>query len=154
MTSSTITNRTTTTGTAEEAGAAARHASTPEGRLRAVLSVNAATSFATGAVGLAAAGWWSERLGVGSTTWTRVVSAGLILFAVDVLVVARARRRRLRVGAVAVSAADIVWVAATVVVIAAGALNGVGVALATVVGLVVADFALLQLWFRSRMAAD
>jgi hypothetical protein len=154
MTSLSVTNSRATPDTTT-GGATGRHtADTPERRLRAVLSVNAVTSLTTGAVGLAAAGWWSDRLGIGSTAWTRIVSAGLIVFAIEVLLVARSRPRRLRTGAVAVSVADIAWVAATIAVIAAGALNGTGVALGTAVGLVVADFALLQLWFRSRMAAE
>jgi O-antigen/teichoic acid export membrane protein len=125
-----------------------------ERRLRAVLSVNAVTSLVAGAAGLLAANWWSDRLGIDSSAWTRIVSAGLVLFALDVAFVARARTGRLRPLAAAVSAADLAWVVATVVVVAVGALNGAGVAVALAVGVAVLDFALLQLWYRSRLGRE
>ena len=126
--------------------------STAEGRLRAVLTANAATSAVAGVAGLVAAGWWSDRRGSDSPGWVRIVSAGLVLFALDVLLVARARPAALHRWSAVVSAADLAWVAGTVAVIAAGGLNGTGVAVAAVVGVGVLDFAALQLWFRSRMA--
>lgn len=127
------------------------HAAPPERRLRTVLAFNAATSLLTGVTGLAAAGWWSDRLGIGSPGWTRLVSAGLVVFALAVALVARTRPGPLRRLAALVSIADLAWVAATIAVIAAGALNGAGVVVALVVGVGVADFALLQLWFRRLM---
>ena len=126
----------------------------PTSRLRAVLSANAATSLAAGVAGLAFASWWSEQLDIDSTAWTRIVSAALIVFAVDVALAARARPGRLRQLTAAISVIDLAWVAATVAVVAVGALNGTGVAVALVAGVGVLDFALLQLWLRTRMPAD
>jgi hypothetical protein len=45
----------------------------------------------------------------------------------------------------------VAWVLATIVVLVSGALNATGVVVAVVIGVGVADFALLQLWFRRRM---
>src|SRR5215213_9812940 len=87
-------------------------AAQPEQRLRTVLGLNAATSLATGVAGLAAAGWWSDRLGVDSPGWTRLVSAGLVLFAIGVALVARAPAEPLRRLAAVVSVTDLAWVAA------------------------------------------
>ena len=126
----------------------------PERRLRGVLALNAATSLAVGVAGLIAADWWSERLGLDSPGWTRIVSVALIAFALDVALAARSRPARLRAGAALVSAADVAWVAATIVVLATGRLSGAGVVVAVVLGVGVADFAALQLWFRHRMGGD
>lgn len=128
------------------------HAAQPERRLRTVLGLNATTSLLTGVTGLAAAGWWSDRLGIDSPGWTRVVSAGLVLFALAVALVARTPPGQLRRLAAVVSVADLAWVAGTIGVIAAGALNGTGVVVAIVLGIGVADLALLQMWFRRLMA--
>ena len=81
----------------------------PARRLRTVLALNAATSFACGVAGLVAAPYWSDTLGIDSTGWIRVVSAGLVLF------------------------------------------TTAGRVLATVVGVGVLDYALAQLWYRSRL---
>ena len=124
---------------------------TAEGRLRAVLAVNAATSLVAGVAGLAAARWWSEELGVDSPGWVRIVSIGLVLFAVDVALVARSRRDVLRRHAATVSVADLTWVAATAVLVAVGAFSTTGAIIAVVMAVGVLDFALLQLRFRSQL---
>lgn len=63
-------------------------------RLRTVLSLNAATSFAGGVLGLLATDRLVEELGLQSAGWTRLVSAGLVLFAIDVALGARSRYGR------------------------------------------------------------
>ena len=119
-------------------------------RLRTVLSVNAATSFAAGVLGLLATDRLVEDLGLQSAGWTRLISAGLVLFAFDVAL--GARTRHLAATALATSVLDLAWVAATVVVLAAVDLTGLGQLVAVVMGVAVLDFAALQLWFRSRRA--
>ncbi len=120
-------------------------------RLRTVLSVNAATSFAAGIAGLTATDRLVDTLGLQSAGWTRLVSVGLLLFAVDVALGARSPRH-LRVTALVTSVADVAWVAATLVVLATVDLTGTGQLVAVAMGLAVADFACLQLWFRRRLA--
>ena len=124
----------------------------PARRLRAVLAANATTSFLFGAAGIVAAPYWSETLGIDSTGWIRLVSAGLVLFAVDVALVAARARASLASAALAVSLADLAWVAATGVALATIDFTTTGWVLAVVIGAGVLDFALLQLWFRSRLA--
>lgn len=124
----------------------------PARRLRAVLAANAATSFGFGLTGLAAAPHWSEALGIDSVGWIRLVSAGLVLIAVDVALVARRAQASLPTAALAISLADLVWVAATVVALATIRFTTIGWILAVVIGVGVLDFALAQLWFRRRLA--
>jgi len=124
---------------------------TAASRLRTVLGVNAATSLAAGVLGLAATGRIVDVLGLQSAGWTRLVSAGLVLFAIDVALGARSSRW-LATTALLTSVADLAWVAATVVVLATVDLTGLGQVVAVGMGVAVADFALLQLWFRRRLA--
>ena len=124
--------------------------STAASRLRTVLSVNAATSLAAGLAGLAATDRFVEELGLQSAGWTRLVSAGLVLFAIDVALGARSSRH-LATPALVTSVLDVAWVAATVAVLATVDLTGIGRLVAVVMGVAVLDFAVLQLWFRSRL---
>ena len=124
----------------------------PARRLRAVLAANAATSLLFGVAGLVAAPYWAETLGIDSTGWIRLVSAGLVLFAVDVGFVAARARASLAAAAMAVSLADLAWVAATGVALATIDFTTAGWMLAVAIAAGVVDFALLQLWFRSRLA--
>ena len=119
-------------------------------RLRTVLTVNAATSLASGIAGLLATDRFVDWLGLQSAGWTRLVSAGLVVFALDVALGARSPRR-LALTALLTSLADVAWVAATVVVLAAVDLTGPGRFVAAAMGLAVLDFAALQLWFRRRL---
>ncbi len=125
----------------------------PARRLRAVLATNAATSFLFGSAGLVAAPLWSDTLGIDSVGWIRLVSAGLVLFAVDVALVASRARASLPTAALAVSVADLAWVAATGVALATISFTATGWILAVVIAAGVFDFALLQLWFRGRLTA-
>ena len=127
--------------------------SAPLRRLRMVLMTNAATSFAGGALGLAAAPWLSEELGFDHVALTRIISIGLMVFALDVALLARSRAERTVQWSAAVSIGDFTWVAATIALIAAGTLTTAGVVVALALGLGVLDFGLLQLWFRGRAQA-
>ncbi len=117
-----------------------------------VLEVNAATSLAAGAVGLAAGRWSADRLGLDSTTWVRLVAAGLLLFAVAVAAASRLRGPALGRAARLISGADAAWVAGTVAVVATGVLSTGGVVIAVVMGLGVLDLGLAQLWLAGRLA--
>lgn len=79
-----------------------------------------------------------------------MISAGLVLFALDVALGLRSPRHLAAV-ALLTSAADVAWVVATVVVLATVDLTTTGRIAAIVTGIGVLDFALLQLWFRSRL---
>ena len=127
--------------------------SSPLRRLRMVLMTNAATSFAGGAVGLATAPWLSEELGFDHVALTRLISIGLMMFALDVALLARARAERTVEWSAAVSVGDFTWVVATIILIASGMLTTAGVVVAVALGLGVLDFGLLQLWFRGRAKA-
>jgi hypothetical protein len=126
-------------------------AGTAEGRLRAVLALDAATSAAAGIVGLAATAWVADRLGVDDSAWIRLVSAGFLLFAAGVLAVARSEPHVLRRHAATVATANVAWVVVTAALVVAGAFSGGGTVLMAVMAVAVADLAALQLWFRSRM---
>ena len=127
--------------------------SSPLHRLRMVLMINAATSFAGGAVGLATAPWLSDELGFDHVALTRILSIGLMVFALDVALLARMQAERTIGWSAAVSVGDFTWVVATIVLIASGTLTTAGVVVAVVLGLGVLDFGLLQLWFRGRAKA-
>ena len=118
-------------------------------RLRLVLRANATTSGLGGLAGLLGAGFFSDFMGVDHLGLTAMVSAGLIVFAAVVGFAATARDRAIRL-APGISAGDLSWVAATVAVVTSGVLSTGGNVLAVLVGLMVLDFACLQLWYRSR----
>lgn len=117
-----------------------------------VLEVNAATSLAAGAVGLAAGRWSADRLGLDDTRWVRLVGAGLILFALAVAAASRLRGPALARAARLISVADAAWVIGTVAVVAAGVLSTGGVVIAVVMGVGVADLGLAQLWLAGRLS--
>jgi hypothetical protein len=122
----------------------------PAGRLRAVLTLNAATSGVIGVVGLAAGQFWATKLGIDSATAVRIVCAALIVFAIEVATVAFRSTTSLNRWSAAISAIDIAWVLGTIAVVATAELTALGTVVAVVLGVGVADFAALQLWFRSR----
>lgn len=119
-------------------------------RLRLVLRLNAATSLAGGAIAAVAAGWTSETLGIDHVAITRIVGIGLILFATDVAFISTRPEPKLLSEVRLVSAADAIWVVATIVVLAAQILTTIGLVVAAVIGLAVADFGLTQMWMRSK----
>jgi hypothetical protein len=124
----------------------------PARNLRRVLAVNATSSGVAGLAGLVAASWWAETLGIDRVGWVQVVSVAFIVFAVDVGLVAARATRSLRTAALAVSICDISYVIATVVVLATVDLTTAGAVIAVAMGLLVVDFAALQLRYRSRLA--
>jgi hypothetical protein len=137
--------------TAHDARPAVTDAERPARNLRRVLAANATTSGAAGIAGLVAASWWSDTLGIPSVGWIQLVSVGLVVFAIDVALVAARAKKALPSAALAISMADLAWVIGTGVVLATMDLTTTGWILAVVMGVGVADFALLQLWFRSRL---
>ena len=122
-----------------------------ETRLRHVLEANAAFSAISGLTGTLAADWTADRLGLTQTGWVRLISIGLLLFAGAVLVASRVPTDRLGAEALLVSIADLSWVVATVGMAAVGAFSATGTAIAVVTGVVILDFGLTQLWFRSQL---
>jgi hypothetical protein len=128
-----------TTSLSRTTGAAAR--------LRLVLLTNAGTSAAAGLAAVVAPGAVGDLLGIAHTGWVRAVGAGLVLFALDIVLGVRSSRY-LANTALITSVADLAWVVGTVAVVAAGDLTTTGRVLAVVMGIGVLDFALLQLWFR------
>ncbi len=134
-----------------DAGEATTAKRSPERMLRLVLSATAATSFAAGALATVAARWCADTLGVDSVALVRAVGIVLMVFAVDVALVARARVCRMRLFAAVVSCLDIAWVVATAIVVASGELSGAGTTTAVLMGIGVADLAALQLWFRRQL---
>jgi hypothetical protein len=119
-------------------------------RLRRVLTANAAFSLAGGFTALVAGSWVSAQLGIDHVVLTRLLGFGLVLFAADVLRISRLPEASLLGRAALVSAADAMWVLATIVVLATGVLSTTGAIVAAAVGLVVADAGATQLWLRRR----
>lgn len=123
-------------------------------RLRLVLRLNATTSLAGGLIAAIAAGRVSETLGIDHVGITRIVGLGLIVFAADIAYLSTRPDPKLLTETRLVSAADGAWVVATIVVLAAQILTGTGVLVAVVLGLGVADFAITQLWMRSKALGE
>ncbi|MGD9753141.1 MAG: hypothetical protein AB7W59_19275 [Acidimicrobiia bacterium] len=121
--------------------------------LRCVLAVNAATSAVTGALALSAGRATADALGTGAVTVVRVLGAGLLLFALDVALLASGRLRRptLAHGALAVAALDAAWVAGSIAVVLGAELSGTGRAVVAVQAIGVADFAALQVVLARRI---
>jgi hypothetical protein len=111
---------------------------------RRILQVNAAVCVLSGLVAVAAGGWLAGVLDV-PTAAVRVVGAALLVFAAGVAGAARAPSGQLPGLVRLVGWADAAWVAATVVLVVAGAFSGAGTVLALASGVVVAGFAYLEL---------
>ena len=82
----------------------------PITRLRLVLAANAAASGLAGLTAVVASGRLDDWLDTGHSGWVRVVGAGLVAFALAVIVLSRSNVERLRRWVPAVSAADGAWV--------------------------------------------
>jgi hypothetical protein len=122
----------------------------PSHRLRLVLRANATFSLVGGIIALAAGSWVSETFGIDHVVITRLLGAGLIVFAGDVWFVSRRSEPKLLTETALVSTADFMWVAATVVVLLTGILSTAGIVVASLIGVAVADLGATQLWLRSR----
>ena len=118
-------------------------------RLRLVLRANATTSGSGGLAGLVGAGFFSDWMGVDDVALTAIMSAGLIGFAAIVVFASTSSDRAVRLTPW-ISAGDVSWVVATVAVVMADVLTTGGNVLAILIGVMVFDFACLQMWFRSR----
>jgi hypothetical protein len=113
--------------------------------LRTLLRVDAVLCAATGVVALTAATAVADVLGPDvPTSAVRAVGLALVVWAVDVALLSRARGRLLRRGAVAVAAVNVAWEVATRLVVA-GAFSLGGGVLALAVAAVVGGLGLLQL---------
>ncbi|MGI9616031.1 MAG: hypothetical protein ACR2QO_24170 [Acidimicrobiales bacterium] len=153
MTNLSITANETTRSASSDRASQADSSSKAGRNLRLVLRANAFTSGLAGAVGLIGASYWSERLGIDNVAVTAIVSIGLLIFAADVVWASRASDDRLPNQALLVSIADIMWVVASAIVVGLGILTTFGTVAAIVIAVGVADFAALQLWFRSRLSS-
>lgn len=117
----------------------------PITRLRFVLAVNATTSGLAGLTALTASGRVDRWLDTGHPAWVRVVGAGLVVFAVAVVALARSDEQHLRPRAPAVSVADGAWVVASVATITAGWYSTSGAVLVGIIAAVVGTFAIAQM---------
>lgn len=122
-----------------------RWAGRAPGRLRTVLRLDALTCAASGVVCLAAAGPLARLLQDSNPGAVRAVGVVLLVVAVDLVLFARLRAKRLAAAAAVAAGVNVAWVVATAVVVAAGAFDPAGAVLAIVVAAVVAAFAQQEL---------
>jgi hypothetical protein len=118
----------------------------PDARLlREALIANAMFSVATGAVMIIAGGSVASFLGIEASWMVRLVGAGLLPFAVAVAVSARPQNLAAR-SAFAISAADFVWVLASMVLVLfrPDLLSPAGTISVAVVAVIVTGFASVQ----------
>lgn len=125
-----------------------------ESRLRRVLTTNATTSGLGGLAAVVAGGPVGSLLGTDSTTWVRLVGAGLVAFAVFVALVARAPVSRLAREVPAISAGDMAWVVGTAVTIALGWYSTRGAVVMGLVGAMVGTFGVAQLVLARHLQSD
>ncbi|MDX2379467.1 MAG: hypothetical protein QNM02_06885 [Acidimicrobiia bacterium] len=94
--------------------------------LRAVLRANAVFSATCGVVALLAADRLAEWIGADVVWAVRLVGVGLVAYSPLLLAIAASRPARLTTLSVLVSIADFGWVAATVALLASGAVETTG----------------------------
>ncbi|MEL6890554.1 MAG: hypothetical protein AAFP84_03080 [Actinomycetota bacterium] len=121
--------------------------------LRAVLRLNAANSLVCGLALAVFASTLADRLGTGYPGWVRLVGLGLLPFAAFVWWVAAGPPERLRHEVPLIVAGDIAWVVASVVGLALGWFDGIGVAIVIAMAVVVDTFATFQ-WLGVRGLGD
>ncbi|MEM7274619.1 MAG: hypothetical protein AAF547_16150 [Actinomycetota bacterium] len=124
----------------------------PARALRRVLLANAGFSTVTGFVALVAAEPLGEWLGVDQIWLIRLVGAALIGFAAFVAWTSTTDGELLRRSSALISTGDLVWVAATPVVIALGWLSTDGALTMSVVALAVLAFGIGQLLTRRALS--
>ena len=114
--------------------------------LRTLLRLDGALCAATGALCVAAAPAVADLLGPDvPATAVRVVGVALLVWAVDVALLARRSFRTVRRTAIAAGVANLAWEVATVALVAAGAFSVAGAVTALVVAAVVGGLGLVQL---------
>jgi len=119
-------------------------------RLRTTLRLNGATSLLGGLVATVAPATLDRLLGTGHAGWVRVVGAGLVFYALGLLVVAGSRVPRVSRWTPYIVGADLAWVLASIVGISAGLFSGPGSAVVITVGLAVGGLA----WRQQRTLAE
>lgn len=125
----------TATATAESSAA---------GWVRTVLRANAIVTSLSGLLLVAAAGTFADILDI--DTWAvRAVGASLLPFALAVGVTSTVAAARLRPLVLGIAVADVLWVVATVVLVAFGAFSAGGSAFALLVAVMVGGFAAAEL---------
>ena len=97
------------------------------GRLRTLLTIDGAMCLASGAVAVVGAGPIADLLGVESSGAVRAVGLFLLVYGLDLLLLARWRGTLAERGAAATAVGDALWVASTIVLVASGAFSGGGV---------------------------
>lgn len=112
--------------------------------LRLLLRVDAALCAATGLLAALAAGPLADLLGTSSTA-VRVVGVALVVWALDLALLARASARVVRRTAVAAGVGNLAWEVASIALVAAGAFSAVGAVVVLLVAAVVGGLGLLQL---------
>lgn len=125
----------------------------PIERLRTVLGANALVSGLAGLGAAVAAEPVADLLGTDHTGIVRIVGIGLVLFALDLVILRAAPHRWLVAGSKAVAGADAAWSVGTVVVALSGTLDPVGVAVVLATGVMTAEFAYLE-WTGAVRSAD
>jgi hypothetical protein len=113
-------------------------------RLRNLLRVNSAFSAVSGAVGAALPGRVARALNIEAAWVVRAVGLGLILYAVDLLVVAALRHTRLVPLGRVVAGADAAWVVGTAVLVATGAVSEGGAVILGLLAVPVGALAISQ----------
>jgi len=123
-------------------------------RLRVVLMTNAVTSGIVGAVATVAPAAVDELLGTGEVGWIRLVGGiGFLVFGAAVYGLTRSTTATRARYAPVVSLLDGSYVIGTLLTIAAGWYSGVGNVVMALSAVLVADFAITQLWFARRTDA-
>ncbi len=113
--------------------------------LRSLLRANAGFAATTGLVALVATGPVARLIDIGEHRLVSATGIGLLLFAVALVVISGTTPRRLRMAGWWISAADALWVAASVVIVGVADLSTSGELLIAAIALIVALFAALQL---------
>lgn len=120
-------------------------------RLRNTLRLNAVTSLLGGVAAMALGGPVNTLLGTDSAPWARLVGFGLVVFAVDVVYVSGASIRLLKRYTPLISAADALWVVASVTTVALGWFSTTGSIVIGIVAGAVGAFSVRQIILVQRL---
>lgn len=125
-----------------------------ERKLRMVLTINAAFSGVSGVILLLASHYIATMMGIANGQVLKGIGLGLIVFGLTVL--AAARRKTLSAKQVkSIIVQDWAWVIGSLLIIAlqAWGLTNVGYWLIAIIAMIVADFAIFQMWYLRRIGA-